>query len=315
MSRARLLSLVDVARQRGLEIGPLNRPIVTRAMGPVEYIDRAPRSELAAWYGAADVDPDEIVEVDHVWGDQSLFDCVGGQRAYDYLIASHVIEHVPDVFGWLGEIATVLVDGGLGLFIVPDKRHTFDVLRPTSASGEFVDAHLRRLRRPDLRQIFNHVYEMRLLDGPQSLDEAARTERAQGALAVCRQALETQAYIDVHCWVFTPRSALEALDLASRLGLLPYEIAALELAPGEFLLALRRLPEAMPADAQRTAFLASVQRLDLPQEAPGAGSDDAAVLLAKAEVATARAAAIENSTTWKLTAPLRAAVDRVRRRA
>ena len=50
MDRAEFLTLIDVARQRGLEIGALNRPIITRDMGPVEYIDRASRADLAAWY-------------------------------------------------------------------------------------------------------------------------------------------------------------------------------------------------------------------------------------------------------------------------
>lgn len=313
MDRASLFSLIDVARQRGLEIGALNRPIVTRQMGPVEYVDRAPRADLQAWYGGHDVDPEKIVEVDHVWGDQSLLECVGGARVYDYLVASHVIEHVPDVFGWLGEISSVLADGGLGLFFVPDKRHTFDVLRRTSASGDFADAYLRRLRRPDARQIFNHVYDTRALDADITLDDAMLTERARSGLAICRRSQEAGEYIDVHCWVFTPRSLLEALDLASRLDILPFEVAALEPGHGEFFLALRRLPDRLDADARRAAFVASVQALSLPDE-PAAGSADSAVLLARAELAMARAQAIENSTIWRLTAPVRAVLGRLRRR-
>lgn len=314
MDRAKLFSLIDVARQRGLEIGALNRPIVTRAMGPIEYIDRSSRAELQAWYGGHGVDPADIVEVDHVWGEQSLLDCVGGRRAYDYLIASHVIEHVPDVFGWLGEIATVLVDGGLGLFMVPDKRHTFDVLRRTSVSGDFVEAYVDRLRRPNTRQIFNGVYDVRDLDADVSPDGEALTARAREVLALCRRARDSGEYIDVHCWVFTPRSMVEALDLASRLGILPFEIAALEPSVGEFFLALRRLPDGLDADTQRAAFLASLQGLALLEEAGLVGAEESARLMAKAEMALARATAIENSTIWRLTAPLRAAIGAIRRR-
>lgn len=312
MDRAEVLrSLIDAARQRGLEIGPLDRPMVTRGMGPVEYIDRASRAGLIAAYDGHAVDAARIPEIDHVWGEQSLLECVGGQRVYDYVLASHVIEHVPDMFGWLGEIAAVLADGGLAVFFAPDKRYTFDARRPVSTSGEFVDAYVRRLRRPDVRQIFNHVYETRDLQAP-PLDEAALTERARQGLDVAREAVTSGAYVDAHCWVFTPSSLIDALDLASRLDLLPFEIVRVEQGVDEFLIALRRLPDGLTSEARRAAFTASVAALALSHEAAGDG--DAAVLQAQARAALARAAAIEGSTLWRLTAPLRAILDRLRRR-
>lgn len=313
MLRARLPQLIEASTRRGLEIGPLDRPIITRAMGPVEYVDRAPRTELQAWYsgpGHEDVEAGRIVEVDHVWGERSLLDCVGGERAFGYLVASHVIEHVPDVFGWLGEIAAVVADGGLVALFVPDKRQTFDMLRPVSASGEFVDAYLRRPRRPDTRQVFNHVYETRAPGAPEP-DDAARTELARGALALCRRAEANGEYIDAHCWVFTPRSLLQALDLASRLDLLPFELHTVETDLDEFLVILRRLPDAATAEDRRAAFVASLARHPLPEES-GGGDASTAVLQAEARAALARAKAIEASTIWKLTAPLRAAIDGLR---
>jgi len=313
MLRARLPALIDAARRRGLEIGPLDRPIITRAMGPVEYVDRAARAELQAWYGGPsheNVDAERIVEVDHVWGDRSLLDCVGGERTFGYLVASHVIEHVPDVFGWLAEIAAVVADDGLVALFVPDKRQTFDMLRPVSTSGELVDAYLRRPRRPDARQVFNHFYETHEPASPE-LSEAERTERAQGALALCRRAEAQAEYIDAHCWVFTPRSLVQALDLASRLDLLPFEIHAIQPDLDEFLVILRRLPDGWTSDARRAAFVASVARHPLPEEAVG-GDASTAQLRAEARAALTRAQAIEASTTWRLTAPLRRAIDALR---
>ena len=321
MDRAKIYALIDVARSRGLEIGALNRPLVTRDMGPVEYVDRAPREELQRWYGGEHVDAKDIVEVDHIWGDQSLLECVGGQRIYDYVVASHVIEHVPDMFGWLGEIAAVLADGGLAIFAVPDKRYTFDVLRRTSSDAEFVDAYVRRLRRPDARQIFDCNYNFRDLQG-----EAIRSGAAPGEVApqhpprelldLCQRVQESADYMDVHCWVFTPRSMVAALDLGSRLGLLPFEIARLEpTEPGsdEFLLVLRRRPDGEAADAQRAGFVASREALDLPEEESQPMGQDLRVLTAQAHFAVARAAAIEASTSWRITAPLRSAATLVRR--
>lgn len=311
MDRAEALAaLIDIPRGRGLEIGPLDRPMVARDMGPVEYVDRASREGLMAAYVGHEVDARRIPEIDHVWGEQSLLECVGGRRAYDYVLASHVIEHVPDLFGWLGEIAAVLADGGLAVFFAPDKRYTFDARRPVSVSGEFVDAYVRRLRRPDIRQIFNHIYETRDLQSP-PLDDAALTERARQGLERGREAQASGAYLDAHCWVFTPRSLVDALDLASRLDLLPFEIVSVEQGADEFLIALRRLPDGLAPEARRAAFTASVPAL--PPADDTAGDGDVAMLHAQARTAMARAAAIENSTIWRLTAPLRAMLERRRR--
>ena len=286
-------------------------------MGRVEYIDRAPTEELKRWYAINDeVNVDEIVEVDHVWGSQTLFECVGSQRVYDYLVASHVIEHVPDLFGWLGEIASVLADGGIASFVVPDKRFTFDVLRRTSGDSELVDAYVRGLRKPDARQIFDHFYSFRDVNSPEVLQGASPadlppTHNARELMELCRRTLENGEYIDTHCWVFTPASFVGALDLGSRLGLLPFEIAeVIPTPPGahEFYVSLRRLPEGAPASEHRAAFEASRSRA--PVEA--AEGLDPEALLARALGAEAAAAALRRSTSWRITAPLRALAGRLR---
>jgi hypothetical protein len=106
VDRAKILALIDLKNCRGLEIGAQTRPVVTRDMGRVEYVDRASTDELRRWYANdPSIDRAQLVEVDHVWGEKTLLDCVGGTRTYDYVIASHVLEHVPDLLGWLGEIA------------------------------------------------------------------------------------------------------------------------------------------------------------------------------------------------------------------
>lgn len=321
----RILSMIDVANGRGLEIGALNRPMITREMGPVEYVDRASRAELQASYGLADdVDPEAIVEIDHVWGAQSLIEAVGGQRRYDYLLASHVIEHVPDLLGWLAEIASVLVDGGVAAFRVPDKRATFDLERQVSGGGQLIAAYLRGQRTPDAQQIFDCFHYGRdpvsgaYPTGVPANDETITTS-ARHLTELCRGVAERGEYVDAHCWVFTPDSMLEALDLGSRLGILPFKILALEqpdLAWAEFLLVLRRLPEAQSSEAQRAAFVASREACSLPLHSPASEqAPEWKPVSAETAHAVARLAAIEASTSWRITAPLRAVVTLARRAA
>jgi len=320
VDRAKILAMIDVGKARGLEIGALMRPIVTRAMGPVEYIDRASTADLRTWYANNDqVDPASIVDVDHVWGSQTLFECVGRQRVYDYVVASHVIEHVPDLIGWLQEIASVLADGGIASFVVPDKRYTFDVLRRTSSSAEIVDAYVRGLRRPDARQIFDHFHNFRAVDATQIHDglvapaEMPSPHDPHDLLVTCQHAQKSGEYIDTHCWVFTPESFLDALDLASRIKALPFEIAAVYPTPDyshEFFVSLRRLPATATPEQQRAAFEASYQPFKVPAPAVSLGLDEMAFRLRAAEI---EVQSLRRSTSWRVTAPLRKAASLLRR--
>jgi SAM-dependent methyltransferase len=52
---------------------------------------------------------------------------------YDFVLASHVLEHVANPLGALQEWKRVLTPGGALLVVVPDKRVTFDHKRPFTA--------------------------------------------------------------------------------------------------------------------------------------------------------------------------------------
>ncbi len=73
----------------------------------------------------------------------------------DFVFASHVIEHAPDMIGWLRQIGQVLGDGGQLYLAIPDKRLCFDVNRDLTTMADLVDAHLRGLSAPGFRQIYD----------------------------------------------------------------------------------------------------------------------------------------------------------------
>ena len=315
MTRGGMLALIDVATMRGLEIGALAAPIITRDMGPVEYVDRTSTEDLRKWYAPnTEVDTSKIVEVDHVWGEQTLAECVGG-RKYDYVVASHVIEHVPDLLGWLVEISAVLKDGGIAAFAVPDKRATFDILRRTSTDAEMVDAYVAGLRRPNSRQIFDHFMGFRdlgsepIASGRLTPAEVPSQHDAKDLLKFCQRTLVNGDYIDTHCWVFTPDTFLDAMDLANRLGILPFEIGAYhptEEGSHEFFVSLRRLPDEMTPFKQREAFLS--------RRPPSPTVDEVEDLAHRNARLRGEIDALRASTSWKITAPLRAAVTWMRGR-
>ena len=128
----RALRWVEPAAGLGLEIGALTTPLLTPALGPVEYADHLSTAGLREKYrDDPNVDIGGIVEVTYVLGDRRM-PAVTGTDRFHHVAASHVIEHAPNLIGWLEDIRSVLRPGGVLALVVPDKRYTFDVTRRVS---------------------------------------------------------------------------------------------------------------------------------------------------------------------------------------
>ncbi len=221
---------IDVANGRGLEIGPLVSPAVTREMGEIYYADHATTDELREWYRRdANVDESQIVEVDFVWGDRTLAEAAASKVPFDYVVASHVVEHVPDLIGWLQEIREILRPGGRLSLCVPDRRFTFDVRRRESDLSDVVEAYLLRLRRPALRATFDHFYRIAPADAP-ALWRGEPAEdpplNLEHALLAARTAASTDEYIDTHCWVFSDVSFAEVARNLMQAGLIDLRVVS-----------------------------------------------------------------------------------------
>jgi hypothetical protein len=268
----------------GLEIGPLYTPRFPRERYPhVRYVDHASTDDLREKYvtDAFMADHlDEIVGVDVVWdGSTPLHDALrgsdGADAAVDFVFASHVIEHAPDMIGWLQQIGRVLGDGGRLYLAIPDKRLCFDVNRDLTTMADLVDAHLRGLSAPGFRQIYD--FHSRIIE----VDAAALwagtadysgTWRAdldpdEWAYELCLKHQQTGEYVDGHCQVFTPGSFLDVYSRLVKLGLIDYRIAAFHPSvPGtiEFRVVLEKLPATMGADERRATQLASVPTFEDP---------------------------------------------------
>lgn len=251
---ARALQWIDPAAGLGLEIGALTRPLITPDLGPVEYADHLSTPDLRLKYEHdPNVDVSEIVPVTHVFGDRPLAEVTGPGR-FDYVVASHVIEHIPDMVGWLEEIRAVMRPGGVLSLVIPDKRYTFDVERRLSGIETLVDAHLRGVRRPTAQHAFDHFAHVVEADaGALWRDgEAAgpfkRMHDDAHGLFAARQAM--QGYLDCHCWVFTPESFMDSLRRLAALGLFHFEVIGMdETRHGEieFFVSLRALDQSRHA--------------------------------------------------------------------
>ncbi len=258
--RAALLTRgADPATQRGVEFGALNNPVVRKDDGDISFVDYTTTEQLRAYPHGPSIDRAAFVEVDHVWpGSGSLAEVVGDRPPFDYAIASHVIEHVPNVLGWLRGIHDVLRPGGTLNLAIPDRRYTFDLRRHASTLGELVEADLMRFAWPSVRQVFDHcVTAVAMPPGEpwrSDVDVDALPPLSGGvamrlAFDQSREVASDGRYFDSHCWAFTPKSFLDLLRRATELGLVPFvlgEFQPTEAGEFEFFATLRR-PFAGPA--------------------------------------------------------------------
>lgn len=211
---------------RGLEIGPSFRPIAPKRDGfNVHSVDHLPTDELRAKYEShPGVDVAAIEDVDFVWHGESLVELVGTESAYDWIIASHALEHIPDPVSFLIGCERVLRPGGVISLVLPDKRYCFDHFRPLSTTGALLDAFHERRGRPTPGNVFDHMANAVHRGGmiswevgeSQPLALVHQTNEVQQAWETASQ---TDNYLDVHVWTFVPESFRLLVSDLSMLGI------------------------------------------------------------------------------------------------
>lgn len=305
-----LLNSIDVATQKGLELGPLANPVVHRDIGDVRYLDHVDTETLRTRYATHDgFDVDSIVPIDYV-SNGAIREAVDADIPFDYVIASHVIEHVPDLIGWLRDIRSVLRDEGVLSLAIPDHRRCFDALRSPTVTADIVAAHLTEPSKPTPRQVFDHYSSAVAWHGFISWEEEppfaelvpvhSETEALDRAAA----AVVEVAYLDVHCWVFTPSSFRRLFASLQRLQLVPFSLERCsDTAGGEFFVTLR------------AAILSSATPPTNGDPLPATASEHAA-LRAELRSSEDELRRVHASRSWQITRPLRAINQlRARRRS
>jgi SAM-dependent methyltransferase len=205
----------------GLEIGASHAPIVPKRSGhKIEIADHSSADHLREHYRKdPTVDITNIEEVDYVTGGRSVAKTIGRPGRYDYIIASHVIEHVPDLVGFLKDCETLLKPDGVLSLAVPDMRYCFDALQSRSTTGMALQAALADTHRPSPAAVFDYIanrsaknnhgvwrrFDPRPLKICNSLTEAK---------VKFDEYVSSDAHADIHVWRFVPSSfRLIAKDL------------------------------------------------------------------------------------------------------
>jgi len=199
------LNLSRHLRGEGIELGPGHHPYVIVLPGTsVKYLDRwVPKEnrelfpELGdkAEFPTTDVVADLDAELLGMLGDQSQ----------DFVIASHVFEHVANPLALLEDSHRVLRPGGVLLLLLPDMTITSDRLREPTTLEHLVAEYDAKVREVDDAHVEDYLRVVRSFTG-------TGTELAE------RVARERARSIHVHCWTestFFPvlRYAVDQLDI------------------------------------------------------------------------------------------------------
>ncbi|WP_188130945.1 methyltransferase domain-containing protein [Paraburkholderia panacisoli] len=225
--REKMLAGIDLTRSVGAEIGALCNPLVTKDDGDIIYVDYADADSLRKHYaGNPSVDVDKIVETDAIWGKQTLAETL--KRPVDFIVASHVIEHVPDLITWLRELRDALTADGQVRLAIPDKRFTFDLLRRETELSDVLDSYVTSARVPKPHAILDYYLNATPVDpmaawrGELNESNVKRPNNFEPAMAMARDAAINGTYHDAHCWVFTPRSFANLMEQLSALELVQF---------------------------------------------------------------------------------------------
>lgn len=337
---------LDLARLSGLEIGPLADPLVPRSDGRITYVDQADTPSLRRTYADNPrVDVERLVEVDAVWGERTLLECLDG-RTVDYVMASHVAEHVPDLVTWLKEVREVLNPGGQVRLALPDIRFSPDALREETRLVDVLAAWILRARRPQVRDVLDfRLHEASAVDaasifaGTAELGDVVPDHTFRDAyLAALHARIHADEYFDVHCLAVQAGSFARLMEKLAAHGLLQLACTRMiDTAPPLFefyafmmpcddpmaverswRVAQSHLHDPLPgsAAARRVAEAAEARRHEerrVTELSQALSRAEAARIAAEAHAAEAVAAfeAIRRSRSWRITAPLR----RIRARA
>lgn len=254
-----------------LEIGPLAQPIAPKSAGYNTYsVDKAKREELLEQFKHIELDKSLIEEVDFVWGDTELTESVPSEHhgSFDVIVLSHVLEHMPDPLTFLDSCQRLLKPGGYVTIALPDKRFCFDIFRPLSTTGAWLDANQSKRTSHTDQTLFEYSISSVARQGAINWTHtSARAEQmtfvkmslydAYGEYFGEPSARPQRGYVDCHAWVFTPASFALIVHECHAIGLCGLALDNVTSArDGEFFANLKFAPNRAISHHERLQLLA-----------------------------------------------------------
>ncbi|MFM0363712.1 class I SAM-dependent methyltransferase [Paraburkholderia sediminicola] len=321
-------------QQRGIEIGPWFSPLAPKRAGyrclALDVVD----TETARQRALADVGipagaEDGIEEVDLLGSSTHIRELVeerGELGVFDYIVSSHNFEHLPNPIRFLQGCGKVLKPGGIVSMAIPDHRACFDYFRPVTKLAEWIQASLDDRSQPTLAQVFDCETSFAIYDDggtrvssfycgvpPAKVSAMFNLDSVFNRWMAHLRTNDT-AYHDAHCSVFTPASFELLIRDSAYLGLVPFEILEIsETVGNEFHVHIRSVPEpgALRPDNYEQ-IRNSILRHVVEETAESPKLNDP-IIEQRIKQLEATICAMRESSSWKITEPLRCAVTAWRR--
>lgn len=303
---------------RGLEIGPSHSPVAPKSQGfDCVTIDHAGRETLVEKYRGLGVAEDmlsRIEDVDYIWSGERLTELVTEQ--FDYVIASHVLEHTVDLVAFLQDCEEILKPKGCVSLILPDKRYCFDYFRPLTSVGRVIDASCTqdtRFHTPGTAADgAAYMCTMESVgvswwpgaDAPIHLE----SETLSRSDASIQESFAQREYVDLHNWVFTPSSFELLIRDLNELEFTNFsQIGGHPTRGCEFFATLRIDPAHQHTRSREELMYQIDSELFEASTAEGELKAENERLKAELAKATAANSSMRTSRSWRVTAPLRRA--------
>lgn len=208
---------------RGIEFGPSYSPLFPKKEGfNCMSVDHACKKELIEKYEKWKVPTELIEEVDLIF-DGTPLDKILPNNSFDYIVASHVFEHLPDPINFLNSMGRLLTEKGVLLLAIPDKRFCFDLVKPLTSPGLLIDSYLNKKKVHSLGQnvdaILFHCKRNKLnsFPGQTGFKNIKPNESCEKLIREANDQKNQSKFIDIHAWCFTPRSFISNIKILSQM--------------------------------------------------------------------------------------------------
>ena len=232
-AKIRMMKEVDSNWKKILEIGPLYNPLFKKEDYNVFYADINSTEEVKSLYRQLPREVyEKIVNIDYVIDGTytNTFNETGVK--FDYVVSSHVFEHIPNPIAYLLDVSNILEDNGKVCLLLPDKEFTFDHYRENSSFADMYDVYIRG-EANNTPRLFLDV-EFCRVDENDSIKYWDKTFSKYPNPNIDFALEEYNNYIHDfenkhfygHYWVFSDRSFLRILESLMSLNILPYKLVS-----------------------------------------------------------------------------------------